>query len=114
MLPKWPLDRQGSHSSQSSENKLAIPSEDITPVTPVAMIARTKMVPSIIPMRYGRALRNPNAAPRLAKLIVAGPGLPMSGRAAAIIISVFPIILVLALKFSFDCRGIASCRRASS
>ena len=89
-------------------------SEDMTPVTPVAMIASTTMVPSIMPMRYGRALRNPNAAPRLAKLIVAGPGLPMSGRAAAMSIRVFPIILVLALKLSFDCRKIACWRRASS
>lgn len=27
MLPKWPLDRQGSHSFQSGENKLAIPAD---------------------------------------------------------------------------------------
>ena len=29
MLPKWLLDRQGSHSFQSGENKLAIPLDPI-------------------------------------------------------------------------------------
>ena len=52
-------------------------------VMPVATSIRTPMVPGTIPIKYCSPLRNPNPVPTPARLIVAGPGLPMSGNAAS-------------------------------
>jgi hypothetical protein len=51
------------------------------PVTPVAIIMSTTDVPRIIPARYHKLRRTPKTDAVAARLKVAGPGLPIRGKA---------------------------------